>query len=238
MGKIEPMTVSTFNGLAFAETNELTFPDVRLAAVTRHPSPINVERVGMPDEEKISSIANHFKQIMEILGLDLNDPSLAKTPTRVAKMYVKELFSGLNPQAFPSMSAVPAGENYQDTSRLVLLKVGFTSFCEHHFVPMIGQAYVAYVPEGRLLGFSKFSRLVRYFARRPQLQERLTAQVADSLSLLLKTENVAVMTRGTHYCVIARGVQDENGQATSQVMRGVFRSDVQLQKQFLVHTQS
>lgn len=221
-----------------AEPNNLTLGELKLAAVTRHPSPINPAHMRVSDDEKISKIAGHFQQIMEILGLDLTNPSLAKTPKRVAKMYVKELFSGLNLDAFPEMSVVKDANEIKDSSRMVLLKVGFTSFCEHHFVPMVGEAYLAYIPDGRLLGFSKFSRIVRYFARRPQIQERLTAQIADALAILLGTENIAVMTQATHYCVIARGVEDENSQATSQVMRGSFRSDLQLQKQFLAHMHS
>lgn len=210
--------------------------EIKLAAITRHPSPINLDRLRVPEDEKIAQIAGHFKQIMEILGLDVTDPSLAKTPQRVAKMYVKELFEGLSAEAFPAMTVVKDPDEIVDSNRMVLLKVGFTSFCEHHFVPMIGQAYLAYIPDGRLLGFSKFSRVVRYFARRPQIQERLTAQIADALAILLQTENIAVLTRATHYCVIARGVEDEDGQATSQVMRGAFRSDQELQRQFLAHS--
>jgi GTP cyclohydrolase I len=229
------MTQTAQNFKEYITLPALTLGESHLAAITRHPSSINPEHMQVSDEEKIVKIAIHFKQIMEILGLDLTDPSLAKTPERVAKMYVKELFCGLNLHAFPAMSVVKDANELEHSSRLILLKVGFTSFCEHHFVPMIGQAYLAYVPDGRLLGFSKFSRIVRYFARRPQLQERLTAQVADSLAILLQTENIAVLTQATHYCVIARGVEDESGQAVSQVLRGDFRSDVQLQKQFLAH---
>lgn len=207
--------------------------DSRLAALTRHPSPIKESSKRWSNEEKIEQIADHFHEIMDILGMDMTDPSLAKTPLRVAKMYVNELFSGLDLDAFPPMSLIEnAGENGQ-SERLVMLKVGFTSYCEHHFVPMIGQAYVAYVPRGKWLGFSKFSRIVRYFSRRPQVQERLTAQIADALSIVLQTDDVAVSTTAVHHCVLARGIEDENSNATSQVLMGAFTKDAQLRQQFL-----
>lgn len=202
-------------------------------AITRHPSPINTSAPPVSEEEKIATIATHFEQIMRVLGLDLTDPSLAKTPLRVAKMYVRELFSGLNFENFPPLSFIEDPGQGTDSDRMISLKMGFTSFCEHHFVPMLGHVYLAYLPNGRLLGLSKFSRIVRYFARRPQIQERFTAQIADALSMLLETENVAVYTKATHFCVIARGVEDENSSANSLVLRGDFKDNSDLRKQFL-----
>jgi GTP cyclohydrolase IA len=211
--------------------------DSKLVATTHYPSPIAAGDA-LSDDEKIERIAEHFEQIMKILGLNLDDPSLAKTPRRVAKMYVSELFNGLNLDAFPSMTFVddPCAEGSED--RLVLLKMGFTSFCEHHFVPMVGTAYIGYIPKGKLLGFSKFSRVVRYFSRRPQVQERLTAQIADALAMLLQTEDVAVSMVATHYCVVARGVEDENITATTLVLLGAFKEENDLRQRFLLHASS
>ena len=207
--------------------------DSRSTAITHHPTPIKETFDRLSNEEKIERIAHHFHEIMDILGLDMSNASLAKTPRRVASMYVNELFSGLDLNAFPAMSLIAEPEEVNVSDRLVMLKIGFTSYCEHHFVPMIGQAYVAYIPRGKLLGFSKFSRIVRYFARRPQLQERLTAQVADALSMVLETDDVAVSTTAVHHCVLARGIEDENSHATSQVLMGAFTQDAQLRSQFL-----
>ena len=180
------------------------------AAMTNYPSPM----VSSPlsDEEKIALIASHFHDIMQILGLDLNHESLAQTPTRVAKMYVKEIFQGLNLNNFPDLTFIEDDSAEETTNQgLILTRVSFTSFCEHHFVPMIGNAFVGYIPKGKLIGLSKIHRIVRFFAARPQLQERLTSQIADSRSTILETEDVAVYLRAEHFCVLARGVKDESG---------------------------
>ncbi len=154
-----------------------------LAATTNFRSPTAPQPLALTDEEKIDIIADRFRDIMEVLGLDLNDPSLAKTPQRVARMYVREAFAGLNPKNFPTITVVEDRYQHEERSNMVLVKASFCSFCEHHFVPMRGVAHVAYIPKGKLLGLSKITRVVRYFARRPQLQERLTAQIADSLCI-------------------------------------------------------
>lgn len=169
---------------------------------------------------------------MEVLGLDLSDESLAKTPYRVAKMYVQEIFSGLDPHAFPEVSFFKDEFHHEHHSNMVFVKIGFTSFCEHHFVPMNGIAYVAYIPEENLIGLSKIPRIVRYFARRPQVQERLTAQIADSLAILLDTDNVAVSITAHHYCVIARGIEDETGHTITNVLRGDFDTNPNLRREF------
>src|SRR5262249_24101403 len=160
----------------------------------------------LSNEEKIAYIATRFREIMEVLGLDLSDASLSRTPERVAKMYVNEIFSGLDPSQFPSISFIDDDYKHAGRSNMIFMKVNFCSFCEHHFVPMIGTAHVAYVPFRKLIGLSKIPRLVRFFANRPQVQERLTAQIADSLAILLETEDVAVSLKAEHYCIKARGI--------------------------------
>lgn len=204
----------------------------KLAAITNFPSPILPKVSCLSDEEKIAKIEEHFRGIMEALGLDINDDSLARTPYRVAKMYVKEIFSGLDPKAFPEISFFKDEFHHEHHSNMVFVKVGFTSFCEHHFVPMNGIAYVAYLPEDQLIGLSKIPRIVRYFSRRPQVQERLTAQIADSLSILLETDNVAVSITAHHYCVIARGIEDENSHTITNVLRGEFNTNPNLRSEF------
>jgi len=177
-------------------------------------------------------ITDRFRDIMEVLGLDLTDDSLAHTPSRVAHMYVKEVFGGLDLANFPSMSFFDHDFDAEHKGNTVFLKVGFTSFCEHHFVPMSGFAYIAYVPQKKLIGLSKVPRIVRYFARRPQLQERLAAQIADSLSIILQTNDVAVSISARHYCVMARGIQDENSHAITTILRGQFGEDDNLRREF------
>lgn len=193
------------------------------AIKTRFPSPINNDTSNLPKEEKISRIADKFRDIMMILGLDLNDESLAQTPYRVAKMYVDEIFSGLDAATFPRVSFVEDAYQHQaESANMVFVKVGFCSFCEHHFVPMDGMAYIAYIPNGKLIGLSKIPRIVRFFARRPQLQERLTAQIVDSLSIILDTENVAASLQAEHHCIKARGIENETSSAITNVLRGQF----------------
>lgn len=201
-------------------------------AVTHFPSPILEEKVIQSDEEKVRLITEHVRQIMEILGLDLTDDSLIRTPERIAKMYVHEVFAGLDYAKFPTVSFFKDDIQHEHKPQMVFIKVGFTSFCEHHFVPMTGFAYVAYVPGNKLIGISKIPRIVRYFARRPQLQERLTAQIADSLAILLEINDVAVSIHACHFCVMARGIQDENSQMITNVLRGLFHSEETLRREF------
>lgn len=201
-------------------------------SVTHFPTPLIPEAFSVPDEIKIEQIEQKFKEILEILGLDLTDPSLEKTPLRIAKMYVKEVFSGLKPENFPKISFIPDQIHHEHRANIVLVKVTFTSFCEHHFVPFHGKAYVAYLPCGELIGLSKIPRIVTYFAKRPQVQERLTAQIADAMSILLNTEDVAVSIIAEHFCMIARGVEDENSHTITNVLRGEFHSDDNLRREF------
>lgn len=200
--------------------------------VTSFPSPILKKKKVQSNEEKIHLIAEHFREIMEILGLDLTDDSLAKTPQRVAKMYVQEIFAGLDEANFPKISFFKHNAQHEHNLQMVFFKVGFTSFCEHHFVPMTGFAYIAYFPGDKIIGISKVSRVVRFFARRPQLQERLTAQIADSLALLLEINDVAVSIHAQHFCVMARGIQDENSQMITHVLHGKFKTDEKLRSEF------
>lgn len=205
---------------------------IDFAAVTNYPTSIKPHSSLITDEEKITFIAERFSEIMEALGLDLTDQSLAKTPLRVAKMYVNEIFSGLKFENFPPISMFEDRYQHQDNSGIVFVKVNFTSFCEHHFVPMVGTAYVAYVPNERLIGLSKIPRIVRYFARRPQLQERLTAQIADSLAHVLETEDVAVSVSAEHFCILSRGVEKEESRTITNILRGSFERNENRRKEF------
>lgn len=201
---------------------------------TRYPSPILDRPSELSEEEKIEIIAEKYIDIMNVLGLDLNDDSLRRTPHRIARMYVKEIFAGLNYNNFPEISFIEnkfqpsKGEN----ANIILVKVNFTSFCEHHFVPMRGYAYVAYVPHKKLIGLSKIPRIVRFFAKRPQVQERLAAQIVDSLALLLETENVAISIIAEHYCVISRGIENEHSNTVTNILRGHFQTNDSLRREF------
>lgn len=201
---------------------------------THYPSPILDNPPQMSDEEKIEIIAEKYKEIMHVLGLDLSDDSLQHTPYRIARMYIKEIFSGLNYENFPEISFFE--NKFQPTkgesANIILVKVNFTSFCEHHFVPMRGYAYIAYVPHKKLIGLSKIPRIVRFFAKRPQVQERLAAQIADSLTLLLETENVAISIIAEHYCVISRGIENEHSNTVTNILRGNFQTNESLIREF------
>lgn len=203
---------------------------------TRYPSPIT-QNVKESDEKKISEIAHHFEGIMKALGLDLEDPSLEKTPERVAKMYVQEIFSGLKEETFPPISFIEHQYGGEGRSQMLFMKVHFTSFCEHHFVPMMGFAYIAYIPNKKLIGLSKIPRIVRHFARRPQVQERLTAQISDCLQSLLETEHVAVAMSAQHFCVLARGIEDQHGYTTTHLFKGDFDRDPHLRQEFFTAQQ-
>ncbi len=211
------------------ETDDSSVP---FAAITHFPTPMAPDAPQMEDDEKIAYISERFRDIMHCLGLDLNDPSLARTPERIAKMYVNEVFSGLKPENFPPITVIDNEFQHSKRGNLVFLSVNFHSFCEHHFVPMNGTAYIAYLPGRKIIGLSKIPRIVRYFARRPQLQERLTAQIADALSYLLETEHVAVSLTAQHFCVMARGIEDDNSHTNTNVLRGEFETNPQTQQQF------
>lgn len=201
-------------------------------AITYSPTPVCEEELKRSDKEKIQKIEGHFREIMETLGLDLSDPSLEKTPHRVARMYVEEIFSGLKKENFPSMTFIPDTIHQERRANIVMVKSSFVSFCEHHFLPFRGEAHLAYLPQEKLIGLSKIPRLVRYFAKRPQVQERLTAQIADAFSSLLNHENIAVSLKADHFCVIARGVEDEESYTVTNELRGAFHSNDLLRREF------
>lgn len=176
----------------------------------------------LDDDEKMALIADHFGKIMEILGLDLNDDSLKDTPKRVAKMYVKEIFSGLNPENMPTPTLF---ENpYKYNQMLVERNISVFSNCEHHFVPIVGKAHVAYISNGQVIGLSKLNRIVQYCAQRPQVQERLTIQIASMLKQVLNTEDVAVVIDAHHHCVSSRGIRDAASSTVTAEYSGKFLS--------------
>ena len=182
-------------------------------------------------EEKKVRISHAMAEIARTLGLDLNDDSLRDTPDRIAKMYVDEIFSGLDYTTFPKITAI---KNKMRVEEMVKVSdITLTSTCEHHFVTIDGLATVAYIPKNRIIGLSKINRLVRFFAQRPQVQERLTQQVLVSLQALLDTDNVAITINATHYCVKARGVMDVNSATRTTALGGVFKSSSTTRAEFL-----
>lgn len=174
-----------------------------------------------PSGEKIAIIRKHFAQIMETLGLDLNDDSLKDTPQRVAKMFVNEIFSGLDERNAPAITTFE--NNYAYSGMLVEKNITLHSFCEHHFLPIIGKVHVAYFPNTKVVGLSKLNRLVDHYGRRPQVQERLTMQIATGMTELLGTEDVAVYIEADHLCVAARGVRDTKSSTVTSYFGGRFR---------------
>lgn len=193
-------------------------------------TPMREDAFVLTETEKIKSIAYHFGEIMNTLGLDLNDDSLKGTPLRVAKMYVQEIFSGLDPGKLP---AITLFENQYDYREMLVEKdIAVFSHCEHHFVPIYGKAHVAYIPSGKVIGLSKLNRIVQYFSKRPQVQERLTVQIGKALQQILKTEDVAVRIEASHMCVSMRGVQDTGSSTISSFYEGKFRENL-MRSEFL-----
>jgi GTP cyclohydrolase I len=186
-------------------------------------TPLRPDAFDLSDEQKIALIEDKFRGIMEILGLDLTDDSLSGTPHRVAKMYVKEIFSGLNPANKPDIKLFD--NKYQYNEMLVEKNITFFSNCEHHFVPIMGKAHVAYISNGQVIGLSKLNRIVDYFARRPQVQERLTVQIANELKKILQTEDVAVVIDAVHLCVSSRGVKDTGSATVTSHFGGQFENE-------------
>ncbi|GAB3338412.1 GTP cyclohydrolase I FolE [Larkinella ripae] len=196
-------------------------------------TPMREGAFDLTDDAKVELIQGHFREIMNILGLDLNDDSLKGTPRRVAKMYVKEIFSGLNPAKKPKAALFE--NKYQYKEMLVEKNITVQSHCEHHFVPILGRAHVAYISSGKVIGLSKLNRIVQYFAKRPQVQERLTVQIADELKKVLETEDVAVVIDARHLCVSMRGVQDVNSSTVTAHYGGKFKDDDATRQEFLRH---
>ncbi|MGB5189731.1 GTP cyclohydrolase I FolE [Robiginitalea sp.] len=185
-------------------------------------TPLKPDAFELSDAEKKLKIAHYFERIMDVLGLDLTDDSLSGTPKRVAKMYVEEIFSGLNPQNKPSVTLFE--NKYRYHQMLVEKNITFYSNCEHHFVPIFGKAHVAYISSGKVIGLSKLNRLVQYYAKRPQVQERLTNQIGTELQAVLQTEDVAVILDAKHMCVCSRGIQDDSSTTVTSFYGGVFNS--------------
>tara|TARA_R110001599_G_scaffold8165_1_gene39117 strand:+ start:2938 stop:3549 length:612 start_codon:yes stop_codon:yes gene_type:complete len=190
---------------------------------TSYETPMVPNAFDMDDDLKQELIEKKFKEIMEIMGLDLSDDSLSGTPRRVAKMYIKEIFSGLSPANKPKVTLFE--NKYQYNEMLVEKNITFYSNCEHHFVPIIGKAHVAYISSGKVIGLSKINRIVEYYAKRPQVQERLTVQIANELKTLLDTEDVAVIIDADHLCVQSRGVKDVNSSTVTAQFHGKFKEE-------------
>ena len=186
-------------------------------------NPLRRDAFEMDDDEKMERIQKHFKEIMHILGLDLNDDSVSGTPRRVAKMYVKEIFKGLNPANKP---AIKLFENkYRYNEMLIEKNITLYSYCEHHFVPIIGKVHVAYISNGQVIGLSKINRLVQYFAKRPQVQERLTNQIAAGLKEVLQSDDVGVIIDAVHLCVASRGIKDTSSSTVTACYSGRFEDE-------------
>ncbi|EAQ54067.1 MULTISPECIES: GTP cyclohydrolase I FolE [Vibrio] len=185
----------------------------------------------MNPNQKYNRIKGLLTEVVSTLGLDLTDDSLAETPHRIAKMYVHEIFSGLDYDNFPKISVI---ENKMSVDEMVKVSdIDLTSTCEHHFITIDGLAEVAYIPENKILGLSKINRIVRFFAQRPQVQERLTQQILVAIQTLVETENVAVTIKATHYCVKSRGVMDANSETSTTALGGIFKTNPQTRAEFL-----
>lgn len=196
-------------------------------------TPTIAEKIAVKDEVKIRQIEKHFSSIMDILGLDRADDSLIETPKRVAKMYTSELFWGLKPENFPKCTVI---DNKMGYDEMVIEKdITLLSNCEHHFVTIDAKAHVAYIPKKVVLGLSKMNRIVEYFARRPQVQERIAEQVFHALSFILGTEDVAVVIEGVHYCVKSRGVEDSSSYTMTAKLGGCFKHEPDCRAEFMAH---
>jgi len=194
-------------------------------------TPTVKDNLEVADEIKLEAIQRHFKVIMETLGLDLKDDSLEETPKRVAKMFVNEVFWGLKTEHFPKCTVI---ENKMGYDEMVVEKdITVMSNCEHHFVTIDGKAHIAYIPKGKVLGLSKMNRIVEYFSRRPQVQERIAEQVYHALSYILGTDDVAVVIEGVHYCVRSRGVEDYNSKTITLKLGGCFKNEPEARAEFL-----
>ena len=183
-------------------------------------TPLRADAFEMSDEDKMETIERDFRHIMHTLGLDLTDDSLRGTPARVARMYVKEIFSGLNPENHPRMSSFE--NKYQYGQMLIEKNITLHSTCEHHFLPIVGRAHVAYISRGNIIGLSKLNRIVDYYARRPQVQERLTVQIVEALQKILDTPDVACVIDARHMCVTTRGIKDAASSTITAHYGGAF----------------
>lgn len=206
------------------DVSNLTFDEIGDDHVlTSFNTPLRADAFERDDELKIELIEKHFREIMHIMGLDLDDDSLKGTPHRVAKMYVKEIFSGLNPANKPAVALFD--NKYKYSEMLVEKDISFYSNCEHHFVPIFGKAHIAYISSGQVIGLSKLNRIVQYYAKRPQVQERLTVQIAKELQDALQTEDVAIVIDARHMCVASRGVNDITSSTVTAFYGGKFKEE-------------
>ena len=188
--------------------------------MTSAETPLRPDAFDKSDAEKMLTIEKHFKIIMEEMGLDMTDDSLKGTPHRVAKMFIQEIFSGLNPANKPKISVFE--NSYQYDKMLVEANISFNSTCEHHFLPIIGKAHIGYVSNGKVIGLSKLNRIVDYFARRPQVQERMIMQIFNELKTVLNTEDVIVVVGAEHLCVSSRGIKDSSSYTSTIQYGGIF----------------
>ena len=217
----------------------LAFPD-QISAEAERVQRALIERgietpmleTGLDRQQKYERIRDSFRDIAKTLGLDLSDDSLRETPQRIAKMYVDEIFSGLDYARFPKITVI---DNKMQVEEMVLVDdIDVTSTCEHHFVTIDGRARVAYLPRAKIIGLSKINRIVRFFAQRPQVQERLTQQILVALQILLETDDVAISINAVHYCVKSRGVMDTNSATRTTALGGVFKQDPATRSEFLL----
>lgn len=199
--------------------------------ILKHVRPTPTVEQNLNDEEKIRIITGHFEGILQTLGLDLKNESLKESPHRIAKMYVKELFRGLSIKNFPKLTAID--NEFEYDQMIVAKRVNIKSVCEHHFQTIDGVATIAYIPKQRVIGLSKLNRIADFFSRRPQVQERLTKQIADCLVYSLETEHVAVHVDARHFCLVSRGVEDAMSTTVTCDLRGNFRTKPETRQEFL-----
>ena len=229
----EAIRLSAIADAVAAEQEALISDEARLVRDTLVEHGLETPMIdnGLSAEQKYRRIEALMREVVETLGLDLSDDSLAETPHRIAKMYVREIFSGLDYSEFPKLSLI---DNKMGANEMVKVRdIELISTCEHHFVTIDGTAKVAYIPKDKILGLSKINRLVRFFARRPQVQERLTRQILVALQALLGTDDVAVSIDATHYCVKSRGVMDSNSQTSTTALGGCFQKNIHTRAEFL-----
>jgi len=190
--------------------------------MTSAETPLRPDAFFKSDESKIKAIEHHFHAIMEEMGMDMTDDSLSGTPHRVAKMFIQEIFSGLNPANKPKISVFENSYHYD--KMLVEANINFNSTCEHHFLPIIGKAHIGYVSSGKVIGLSKLNRIVDYYSKRPQVQERLIMQIFNELKTVLDTEDVIVVMEAKHLCVSSRGIKDETSYTSTIQYGGIFEN--------------
>jgi GTP cyclohydrolase I len=217
------MNTETISGKNGSHLNDFSTEDIGDDHLfTSLDTPMKPNAFNMSNSEKKERISILFSEIMDVLGLDLKDDSLQGTPDRVAKMYIEEIFSGLDPKNKPRVALFD--NKYQYNQMLVEKNITFYSNCEHHFVPIIGKAHIAYKSSGKVIGLSKLNRIVQYYAKRPQVQERLTNQIANELKTVLETEDIAVIIDAKHLCVSSRGVKDDTSTTVTTYYGGEFNN--------------